>query len=68
MYETRFRVVQLIYRPLRGFKQSVPYLVVSVQACCFDYYTSCSVDNAQDKFEGGTVDVQAATGFSTIST
>ena len=57
-----------MYRPLRGFQQSVPNVVVGVQTCCFDYYTSCSVDNAHDKFQGGTVDVQASMGFLTIST
>ena len=32
--------------------------------CCLDHYTSCVVDKAHDKFQGCTVYVQAATGFS----
>ena len=68
MYRTSFRVVQLMYRPLRGFKQSVPYLVVSVQTCRLDHYTSCGEGNVHDKFQGCTVDVQADTGFLTICT
>ena len=63
-----FRIVQLMYRPLRGFQQSVPNLVVGVQTCCLDHYTSCVVGNVHDKFQDCTVDVQAATGFLTIST
>ena len=68
MYITSFRVVQLMYRTLRGFQQSVPNLVVGVQTCCFDHYTSCGVGNVHDKFQDCTVDVQAATEFLTIST
>ena len=68
MYTTSLRVVQLMYRPLRSFKQSVPNLVVGVQTCCLDSYTSCGVGNVYDKFQGCTVDVQAATGLLTIST
>ena len=52
-----------MYSPLLGFKQSVPNLVVGVQTCCLDNYTSCGVGNVHDKFQGCTVDVQAATGF-----
>ena len=52
-----------MYRPLRGFKQSVPYLVIGVQTCCLDYYTSCSVGNVHKNFQGCTVDVQAAMVF-----
>ena len=68
MYRTSFNVVQVIYMPLRGFKQSVPYLVVFVQTCRLDHCTSCSVGNVHDKFQDCTVDVQAATGLLTIST
>ena len=68
MHTTSFRVVQLMYRPLLGFLQSVPNLVVGVQTCRFDYYTSCGVGNMHDKFKGCTVDVQDATGIFTIST
>ena len=63
MHTTSLRVVQLMYRPLRGFQQSVPNLVVGVQTCCLDHYTSCGVGKVQDKIQGCTVDVQAATGF-----
>ena len=68
MYTTRFRVVQLMYMPLRCFQQSVPNLVVGVQTFHLDYYTSCGVNNVHKKFQGCTVDVQAATVFLTIST
>ena len=40
MYDTSFRVVQLMYRQLRGFQQSVPYLVVGVQTFCLENNTS----------------------------
>ena len=63
MYTISFRIVQLMYNPLLGFLQSVPKIVVGVQACCLDYYTSCSVGNVHDKFQDGRVDVQAATGL-----
>ena len=43
MYTTSFRVVQSIYSLLRGFQQSVPYLIVGVQTFCFDQYTLCGV-------------------------
>ena len=46
----------------QSFKQSVPYFVVGVQRCCLDQYTSYSVGNMHDKFQGCTVDVRAATG------
>ena len=65
---TIFRVVQLMYRPPRCIQQSVPNLVVDVQARRLDNYTLCIVGNVQDKFHGCTVDVQAATAFITIST
>ena len=65
---TSFRVVQLMYKSLRGFSQSVPFLVIDVQTCCLDHYTLYSVYNEHVKFQGCTVDVQAATGFLTIST
>ena len=68
MCTTSLRVVQLMYSPLRCFQQSVPNLVVGVQTCCLYHYTSCSVGNAHDKFQGCTVHVQAATVFLTIST
>ena len=68
MYDAYIRVVQLMNRPLRGFKQSVPYLVIGVQTCRLDHYTSCGLVNVQEKFHGGTVDVQAPTGFLIIST
>ena len=42
-------------------KQSVPNLVVGVQTCCLDQYTSYGAGNMYDKFQGCTVDVQAAT-------
>ena len=56
-------VVQLMYRPQRSSKQSVPYLVVGVQTSSLDQYTSCGVDNVHIKFQGFTVDVQATTEF-----
>ena len=57
-----------MFRPVLCFQQSVPNLVVGVQACRLYHYTLCIVDNVQDKFHGCTVDVQAATAFITIST
>ena len=68
MYDTSFRVVQLMYSLLLSFKQSVPNLVVGVQNCLFDDHTVYDVCNVHDKFQGCTVDVQADTGFLTIST
>ena len=68
MCTTRFRVVQLMYRPLRCFQQSVPNLVVGVQTFRFDHYTSWSMGNVHDKFQCCTVNVQAATLFLIIST
>ena len=65
---TSFSVLQLMYRPLRGFYQSVPNLVVGVQTYFLDHYPSYSVGNVHAKFKCCTVDVQAATGFLTIST
>ena len=41
--------------------QSVPNLVVGVQTCCLDQYTSYKVGNMLDKLQGCTVDVQVAT-------
>ena len=52
-----------MYRTLRGFSQSVPNLVVGVQSCRLDNHTSFGVGNVHDKFQGCTVDVQAATRF-----
>ena len=57
-----------MYRPLRCIQQSVPNLVVGVQTCRLDHYTSCGEGIVPDKFQGCTVDVQAATVFLTIST
>ena len=61
-------VVQLMYRLLRWFLQSVPKLVVGVQTCRLDHYTSDCVGNVHNKFPRFTVDVQVAMGFLTIST
>ena len=63
MYTRSVRVVQFMYRPLRGYSQTVPFLVVSVQSCRFDYHTSCSLGNVRHKFQSCTVDVQASIGF-----
>ena len=63
MYSTSLRVVQLMYRPLLGFKQSVHNVVVVVQTCHFDHNTGYDVGNVHVKFQGCTVDVQAATEF-----
>ena len=68
MYDTSFRVVQLMYSLLLSFKQSVPNLVVGVQNCLFEDHTVYDVCNVHDKFQGCTVDVQDATGLLTIST
>ena len=68
MDTTSFRVVQLMYRPLQGYEQSVPKVLVGVQTCPLDHYTSSGIGNVYDKFQGFTVDVQAATGLLTIST
>ena len=61
-------VVQLMYKTLRGYLQSVPNLVVGVQTCLLDHDTVCDVGKVYDKFQGCTVDVQDATGLLTIST
>ena len=50
-------------RPLLGFKQSVPNLVVGVQTFLLYHDTVYEVGNVHDKFQGCTVDVQAVTGF-----
>ena len=63
MSTSSFRVVQLMYRLQRSFKQSVPYLVVGVQTIRLDQCTLCGVGNVHNKFQGCTVDVQAATEF-----
>ena len=55
-----------MYRPLLGFKQSVPNLVVGVQSYLLDHYSWYDVGNVHNKFKGCTVDVQATTGFLTI--
>ena len=47
--------------PRTYFKQSVSYFVVFIQSCCLEQYTSYCVVNMYDKFQGCTVDVQAAT-------
>ena len=57
-----------MYRPLLGFKQSVPNLVVGVQTCLLDHETVNDVGNVYDKFQGCTLDVQAAKRLLTIST
>ena len=56
-----------MYRPLLGFKQSVPNLVVVVYTSLFDHDTVYDVDNVHVKFQGCTVDAEAATGFLIIS-
>ena len=63
MYDTSFSVVQLMYSLLLSFKQSVPNLVVGVQSCLFDHHTVYDVCNVHDKFQGCTVDEQAAMSF-----
>ena len=63
MYSTSFRVVQLMYRLLLGFKQSIHNLVAGVQTCLFDHDTVYDVGNVQYKFQGCAVDVEAVTGF-----
>ena len=68
MYDKSFRVVQLMSRPLLGFKQSVPNLVVGVQTCLLEHDTVYDVGNVHDKFQCCTVDVQDATVLLTIST
>ena len=57
-----------MYRPLRGFWESVSNLFVGVQTSRLDNYTSYSKGNVYDKFQCCTVDVQAATWFIRIST
>ena len=57
-----------MYRPLRGFQQSVPNLVAGVQICLFNHDTVYDVGNVQHKFQSCTVVVQDATGLLTIST
>ena len=68
MYTPNVRVIQLMYRLLRGFQPSVPNVVVCVQTCRSHHYTLCNVDNVHYKFQGCTVDVQDTIGFLTIST
>ena len=50
MYTIRFRFVQLMYRTLRGFKQSVPKLVVGVQTCLFGLDTVYDVGKDTTSF------------------
>ena len=57
-----------MYSPLLSFKQSLPNLVVGVQTCLLDHDTVYDVGKVHDKFQGGTVDVQATTRLLTIST
>ena len=57
-----------MYRPIWSFQQAEPHLVVGVQTFFFDHYTSYRVGIVHDKFQGCTVDVQAALEFLTIST
>ena len=68
MHTPSFGVVQLMYRLLRGFYTISTNPVVGVQICRLDLLKSCSVGYLQNKFQSCTVDVQAAAGFSTIST
>ena len=68
MYDTSFKVVQLMYRTLLSFKQSVPNLVVGVQTCLFDHDAVYDLGKVYDKFQGCTVDVEAATRLLRIST
>ena len=63
MHTTSFRFVQLMYRPLRDYEQSVPNLVVGVQTCHLDHYTSSGIFNVNDKVECCTVDLLDATAF-----
>ena len=62
-YYEGFLVVHSVWRPRTYFIQSVPNLVVAVQTCCLDQYTSYDVGNAYDKFQDCTVDVQVVTVF-----
>ena len=62
-YYEGFLVVLSVWRPRTYFIQSVPNIVVGVQTCCLDQYTSYKVGNMHDKFQGCTVDVQVATVF-----
>ena len=58
----RFQTVTVnVHAHALNSKQSVPNLVVGVQTCCLDQYTSYGAGNMYDKFQGCTVDVQAAT-------
>ena len=68
MYTRSFRVEQLMYRTLLGFKQSAHNLVVGVQTCLLEHDTVYDIGNVHDMFQGCTVDVQAATRLLRIST
>ena len=57
-----------MYRPLLGFKQSVHNVVVVVRTYHYDHDTVYDVGNAHVKFQGCTVDEQAAKVFLTIIT
>ena len=58
-----FSFVHSVWRPRTLFMELVHNLVVGVQTCCLDQYTSYKVGNMHDKFQGCTVDVQVATVF-----
>ena len=62
-YYEGFLVVHKAWRPRTYFIELVHNLVVGVQICCLDQYTSYDVGNVQDKLKGCTVDVQIATVF-----
>ena len=63
-----FGVVQSMLMPTHLIQTISTYLVVGVQTCHLDHYTSCGVANVHDKFQGSTVDVQATTWFLIFST
>ena len=60
-YCESFLVVLSVWRPRTYFIQSVLNIVVGVQTCCLNQYTSYDVGNVQEKIQGCTVDVQVAT-------
>ena len=47
-YYEGFLVVNSVLRPRTYVIKSVPNLVVGVQSCCLDQYTSYDVGNAHD--------------------
>ena len=62
-YYEGFLVVNSVIRLRTYFIKSVPHLVVGVQTCCLDQYTSYNVANMHDKFQVCTVYVQVVTVF-----